>query len=79
MISKAETFGLVYLEAMSMGCLTVASRHEGMEGIIEDGVNGFLCNAGDEFELAQVINKINNLSQKRLIKSHKMLLLQHKS
>lgn len=66
MISKAETFGLVYLEAMSMGCLTVASRHEGMEGIIEDGVNGFLCNAGDEFELAQVINKINNLSQKEI-------------
>lgn len=66
MISKAETFGLVYLEAMSMGCLTVASRHEGMEGIIEDGVNGFLCNAGDEFELAQVINKINNLSQNEI-------------
>lgn len=59
MISEEETFGLVYLEAMSMGCITIASRNEGMEGIIEDGVNGFLCKAGDENELAQIINKIN--------------------
>lgn len=59
MISEEETFGLVYLEAMSMGCITVASRNEGMEGIIEDGLNGFLCKAGDEMELASIIDKIN--------------------
>lgn len=63
MISEEETFGLVYLEAMSMGCLTIASRNEGMDGIIEDGVNGFLCKAGDEKELAKIIDKINNMSQ----------------
>ena len=62
MISKEETFGLVYLEAMSMGCITVASRSEGMEGIIIDGFNGFLCNAGDEIELSEILNKIENLS-----------------
>jgi len=62
MISEEETFGLVYLEAMSMGCITVASRNEGMEGIIEDGVNGFLCKAGDEHELAAIIAKINSLN-----------------
>ena len=66
MISEEETFGLVYLEAMSMGCITIASRNEGMEGIIEDGVNGFLCKAGDEKELASIINKINDMSQKEL-------------
>lgn len=59
MISEEETFGLVYLEAMSMGCITIASKNEGMEGIIQDGVNGFLCKAGDEHELAQIIDKIN--------------------
>lgn len=63
MISEEETFGLVYLEAMSIGCITIASKNEGMEGIIEDGVNGFLCKAGDESELAQIIDKINNMSQ----------------
>lgn len=66
MISEEETFGLVYLEAMSMGCITVASRNEGMEGIIEDGVNGFLCKAGDEHELAEIIKRINTMPQEEL-------------
>ena len=66
MISEDETFGLVYLEAMSMGCITIASRNEGMEGIIEDGVNGFLCKAGDENELAAIIDKINRMSTETL-------------
>lgn len=66
MISEEETFGLVYLEAMSMGCITIASRNEGMEGIIVDGKNGFLCKAGDEHELASIINKINQMPQDKL-------------
>lgn len=66
MISEEETFGLVYLEAMSMGCITIASKNEGMEGIIEDGVNGFLCKAGDDEELASIINRINSMPQKKL-------------
>ena len=66
MISEEETFGLVYLEAMSMGCITIASRNEGMEGIIEDGVNGFLCKAGDEKELAVIIDRINQMSNDEL-------------
>ncbi|MBR2631591.1 MAG: glycosyltransferase family 4 protein [Bacteroidaceae bacterium] len=68
MISEEETFGLVYLEAMSMGCITIASRNEGMEGIIEDGVNGFLCKAGDELELAEIINRINTMPIEKLLK-----------
>ena len=66
MISEEETFGLVYLEAMSMGCITIASKNEGMEGIIEDGVNGFLCKAGNEEELATIINKLNTMPQEEL-------------
>lgn len=62
MISEEETFGLVYLEAMSMGCLTIASCGEGMDGIIIDGENGFLCKAGDAHELALTIKRINALS-----------------
>ena len=42
MISKGEIFGLVYLEAMALGCITIAARHEGIDGIIVDGANGFL-------------------------------------
>lgn len=62
MISQEEAFGLVYLEAMANGCLTVASRHEGMDGIIHDGENGFLCTAGDWKELRGIIDRINGLS-----------------
>jgi glycosyltransferase involved in cell wall biosynthesis len=62
MISKGETFGLVYLEAMSRGLITIASRNEGMDGIIIDGQNGFFCNAGDYQDLSKVLNRINHLS-----------------
>ena len=66
MISKNETFGLVYLEAMAVGCIVVASKNEGFDGIIVDNVNGFLCDAGNVDELASVIKKIKTLSVDRL-------------
>lgn len=62
MISKGEAFGLVYLEAMARGCITIASRDEGIDGVIIDGYNGFLCKAGDEHELEKILLHINNLS-----------------
>lgn len=67
MISKNETFGLVYLEAMASGCITIASREEGFDGIIKDGINGFLCGAGNTEELAQIINKLRKMSPEELI------------
>ncbi len=69
MISKNETFGLVYLEAMAAGCITIASRDEGFDGIIKDGFNGFLCEAGNKEELTSIINKINCMTpiERRLI------------
>lgn len=62
MISKGEAYGLVYLEAMARGCITIASRNEGFDGVIIDGENGFLCEAGNARELATVINRINKLT-----------------
>ncbi len=62
LISSGEVFGLVYLEAMSRGCITIAGKGEGMEGIIENGVNGFLCTPGDVDELASILESINRLS-----------------
>ena len=66
MISKIETFGLVYLEAMARGCIVVASKNEGMDGIIKHGVNGFLCKAGDETELQQIIEYIKQMNPEQL-------------
>ena len=62
MISDHEVFGLVYLEAMSRGCITIAGDNGGMVGIIEDGVNGFLCKPGDSEALAGIIRRINNMT-----------------
>ena len=66
MISEAETFGLVHLEAMARGCITVASRDEGMDGVIVDGENGFLCKAGDKSELYEIVKKIKSMEPSAL-------------
>lgn len=66
MISRIETFGLVYLEAMARGCIVIASKNEGMDGIIEHGKNGFLCTAGDEKELQLIIEQVKGMSLEQL-------------
>lgn len=42
MPSVNETLGLVYLEAMSQGCIALGTVGEGIDGTIADGVNGLL-------------------------------------
>ena len=64
MISENEVYGLVYLEAMAAGCITVASIGGGMEGIIESGKNGFLSNQGNSEELGKLLKYIYSLSMK---------------
>lgn len=66
MISHKETFGLVYLEAMAKGCIVIASRGEGMEGIIKHGKNGFLCGAGNSDELSEIISQIKCMPQEKI-------------
>jgi len=45
--SEMESFGLAALEAMACEVVPVASRVGGLPEVIEDGVDGFLCPAGD--------------------------------
>lgn len=58
LISEREVFGLVYLEAMLQGCIVIAAKGGGVDGIIVDGVNGFLCEQGNSKELSEIISKI---------------------
>lgn len=58
LLSEMETFGMVYTEAMSQGCITVGSLNEGIDGIIIDGINGFLLPAGDEKGLIRLLQEI---------------------
>ena len=66
MVSAHEAFGLVYVEAMAKGCITVATKGQGIDGVIVDGENGFLCISQNVEELVKVVNKIRNLSIQEL-------------
>lgn len=67
MISTNEIFGLVYLEAMAASCLTIASKAGGVDGIIIDNDNGFLCHEADDNELKQILQYIMESDYKSLI------------
>ena len=43
MVSSPETFGLSYLEAMARGNIVIGTKGWGIDGIVTDGENGFLC------------------------------------
>ena len=58
LISDSEAYGMVYIEAMLQGCLTIASKGGGFDGIIRDGVNGFICEPGNQDELENVYKRI---------------------
>lgn len=55
--SDVETFGSVTLEALASGCVGVVER--GCSGhLVEDGVNGYTCTAGDGEEFYQATKKL---------------------
>lgn len=51
--SVNETFGMVYLEAMASGCITIGTIDDGIDGIIKNNENGFL--------IKPEINEIKNI------------------
>lgn len=65
MLSKGETLGLVYLEAMGQGCLTIGSKGQGIDGIIMDDQNGFLCTPEDIDEICQTLRKVALLDEQK--------------
>lgn len=66
MPSRHETLGLVYLEAMSNGCITIGAENEGIDGIIRHGVNGFLVEAFNEKALTELFEKIWNMEKEEI-------------
>ncbi len=63
--SIGETFGMVYLEAMGCGCITVCTKNDGIDGIIKDGENGFLTEPTVS-SIKFVLQKIQNLSHEEI-------------
>jgi glycosyltransferase involved in cell wall biosynthesis len=65
-----ETFGLVIVEAMASGLPVVTSRVEGPVDIIDDGVEGFLLEAGNiEKFVEKIVMLANNKSLKQSLSS----------
>ncbi|MFH1030330.1 MAG: glycosyltransferase [bacterium] len=51
-IDKSEAFGIVLAEAMACGKPVIASNLPGVRSVVEEGVNGLLCEPKNEEELA---------------------------
>lgn len=66
MVSKGEVFGLVYLEAMAASCISIGSIGEGIDGVIVNNSNGFLCDPGNIDSLEKTINMIVSMNPSRL-------------
>ncbi|MBB6698255.1 glycosyltransferase [Clostridium algidicarnis] len=64
LISDDETYGIVYIEAMLQGCLVIASKNGGFDGIVVDGVNGFICNPGETDMLKCIYDRIVKMPEK---------------
>lgn len=58
MTSLAETFGLVYIEAMSQGLPVIYSKNTGIDGFFEDGSIGFGVSPGSVSEMKYGIDRI---------------------
>ena len=56
--SWGEGYGIVYIEAMAAGCISVGAVGEGIEDTITDGENGFLVPAGDVDEIERVMRSV---------------------
>lgn len=57
MVSENECFGVTYVEAMVNGCVPIGSKGEGIDGIIVDGVNGFLVKANNVLALKEKLKQ----------------------
>lgn len=63
---KSESLGLVGLEAIACGCVTVASDAGGPASYMQDGVNGFVFHKDSETELTQKLLQALTLSPEQI-------------
>ena len=70
MVSKNETFGLVYVEAMCQGCIAIGSKGEGIDGFIVDGETGFLVEPANVDLLVErlcYVFQLNQVDRRKII------------
>jgi glycosyltransferase involved in cell wall biosynthesis len=65
MVSR-ETFGMVYIEAISQGCLAIAAKDQGIDGIIVNGENGFLVELDNVAALTELLNRLMRMDEQEI-------------
>jgi glycosyltransferase involved in cell wall biosynthesis len=82
--SRYESFGLVVVEAMALGCLVLYSDQGAASEFISHGVNGFLFKNGDFEDLIKKLNEVVNMSlnnqnviRKNAVKKSKSFSFEH--
>lgn len=63
--SEGETFGMVYLEAMASGCITICKTDDGIDGIIKNNENGFTVEP-DIYDIRRLLIRIKNMDNNSL-------------
>ncbi|MGO8814054.1 MAG: glycosyltransferase [Terriglobia bacterium] len=74
--SLEDTWGMVVLEAMSMGKPVLCSKHAGAKEMIQDGVNGFVIDPHNPSELAgrmELLIRVPGLAKRMGEKSKEIL------
>jgi glycosyltransferase involved in cell wall biosynthesis len=67
MVSK-ETYGMVYIEAISQGCIAVAAKNQGVDGIIINCENGFLVECGNVKELTELLDILIQMDKQEILR-----------
>ncbi|WP_449536723.1 N-acetyl-alpha-D-glucosaminyl L-malate synthase BshA [Ferdinandcohnia sp. Marseille-Q9671] len=61
LLSEKESFGLVLIEAMACGVPTIGTNVGGIPEVINDGMNGYICELGDVQTIAsKAIDLLSN-------------------
>lgn len=68
MPSKPETFGLVYVEALSQNVPIIYTKGEGFDGFYQEGVVGYPAEAGNVSDIAKQIEK--TIANHKMISNH---------
>ena len=73
MPSRSEGFGLTAIEAMSNGCVMVASNVGGLPEVVRDGVCGLLHNSEDITDMAnKIVSLISNEDKYRSLQAQSL-------
>ncbi len=68
--TRADTYGLVLLEAMAMGLPVLATRVGGIGELVTDGVNGYTIPVDDEEALAERLRLLKNAELRLRLGQH---------